>query len=281
METSTVPLIFRSAQYGTGGVALRNRRVGVLNISGVTGKVKAAYLYWAYLFTKTPPAKQTIAINRVNGSGATVSGTLLAVGGDPCWGSRGIAVYRAPVPLTVATGNASYEVSQNAAQSALGTGEDPWDGHLVFPAAEGASLVIVGTGTYTVEIYDKAIPSGKTFKGALSYSLTLPVAAKGTSTLWDSIGADGQIGKSRTPGSGFTETTTINGVGISGPGALNANSDWDGSSGWPLPQLWDDTGHDITAATPPGTTKLAVTIVSVPGSFVDCISTVANVVAVK
>jgi hypothetical protein len=283
MVSIKVPLTFNNAGYGTGGVALRNRKLGVLNISGVTGKVQAAYLYWAYLFTQTPNATQPIVITRVNGSGATVSGTLLAVGGDPCWGSHGIAVYRAPVPLTVATGNGSYEVTLSAVQSALGTGEDPWDGHVVFPAAEGASLVIIGTGTYTVEIYDTAIPSGETFHASLSYSLTLPAKATHTSTLWNSISADGQIGHSRTATVGISgETTTINGVGIAGPGNPGADSDWDGSSGWPLPQLWDDTGHDITTATPDGTTTLKVSIAKSGGGILDdCISTIANVVAVK
>jgi hypothetical protein len=187
-----------------------------------------------------------------------------------------VHVYRAPVPLNVATGNGSYKITLSAPQSGLTTGEDPWDGNVVFPAAEGASLVIVGTGSYTVQLYDTAIPSATTFFGTLNYSLTLPATASGTSILWDSIGADGQIGVSRKAfDSG--ESTSINSVAVSGPGGANLDSDWDGSSGWPLPQLWDDTGHDITAATPGGTTTLAVTI-SAPN---DCISTVANVVAVQ
>jgi hypothetical protein len=147
---------------------------------------------------------------------------------------------------------------------------------------EGASLVIVGTGTASqqVVIYDAGL-AAKTFSGnpGLSYSLTLPVATSGSLTLLDNIGADGQLGVSRMaqPGSG-DERTVVNGIRIAGPGSLAADSDWNGGSAKPLPQLWDDVGHDISAATPSGTTVLNIRIANGGESASDCMTTVANVV---
>jgi hypothetical protein len=68
-------------------------------------------------------------------------------------------------------------------------------------------------------------------------------------------------------------------VHIAGPGSNAIDGDWNGSSGKPLPLLWDDTGHDITAATPKGTTALNVEIyITGSPATVDCMTTVANVV---
>jgi len=110
----------------------------------------------------------------------------------------------------------------------------------------------------------------------------LPKAATGTLTLFDNIGADGQQGNSRKALSGFAdEITKINGKVVAGPGSLYNDSDWNGSSARPLPQLWDDTGHDITFATPSGTTSLSITIANKGETSFDCLTPVANVVSFK
>jgi hypothetical protein len=208
---------------------------------------------------------------------ATVTGTLLGTGPSPCWDGSGINVYKASVPLTVATGNGSYKVTIKPTAVGLTDGSDPWVRSGVFPAWEGTSLVIVGSGSGIVSIYDAGF-AGTTFVGSLSYTLLLPANASGTLTLWDNIGADGQFGpRGRSANSASDEATSINGVAVAGPGGLNNDSDWNGSSGFPLPQLWDDTGHDITSATPAGTDTLAVTITTSPGPSLDCLTTVANV----
>jgi len=60
-KTGPVPIepfiIYTDASYGTGGIGLRNRGAGVLHVSGVTGKVQDAYLYWAILFNTPTPGK--------------------------------------------------------------------------------------------------------------------------------------------------------------------------------------------------------------------------------
>ena len=75
------------------------------------------------------------------------------------------------------------------------------------------------------------------------------------------------------------ETTTINGLAVAGPGSAYNDSDWNGSAGYPLPQLWDDTGHNVTAASPRGTTRLNVTF-KTNSATPDCLTPVANVVEV-
>ncbi|MGJ0510270.1 MAG: hypothetical protein ACR652_24760 [Methylocystis sp.] len=283
--TIAASVTYSNAQYATGGVSLRNKRVGAINISGVTGAVKKAYLYWAYLYPvgTTPAANQLLgnfcrwstgATGGVNiACFGTLQGSRIATGADTCWGGGGIAVYRADV-TGLANANGTYQVTLSSTQSADFNNADPWAAPVKFPAAEGASLVLVGTGAKTVAIYDTNL-AGKTFSSTLNYTLTLPGAYSSGPFLWDHIGADGQIGAGRVPGLGG-ETVKINSALISGPTAPNANSDWDGSASWPLSQLWDDTGHDISAAVSTGATSIAVVHTSPNG---DCLSPIANVVS--
>jgi len=273
---------YAEASYGTGGVALRNRTQGGIHISGVDGATQDAYVYWAYIFQTSAPASQVIRVKRLfplPNALATVKGAKIGTGPSPCWGGAGIAVYRGRVPVGVASGNGMYQVFLPATASGSSSGADPWAGAGVFSLAEGASMVLVGKGSAFVALYDAPL-AGKTFglSGVedFTYSLITPVAAPGNQALWDNIGADGQTGISRSGGAS-NETTTINGVAVAGPGGAVSDSDWDGSSGWPLPQLWDDTGHDITKAAPKGTTGLKVTFHAVA----DCLTPVANVLSLR
>jgi hypothetical protein len=291
--TATPFKTYKNASYGTGGIALRNRGIGVLHVSGVSGPVQDAYLYWAILFNTTQPDPDLyhVTLRRMTFLpfefvGVHLKGTLLGIAADPYWGSKGAAVFRAQVPKCIARGNGAYEVVLPRESSGLTDGQDPWDGNVVFPLAEGASLVIVGTGNYTVGIYDAGFTA--TMFGCepaapyvFTYTLTLPVDQAPTSNvLWDNIGADGQAGHGRTDyPSDSLETTFINGVHISGgAGALDNDSDWDGSAGLPIPQLWDDTGHDISAAFVGGPAPATAEITFTNDG--DCVVTVANVLAV-
>jgi hypothetical protein len=60
---------------------------------------------------------------------------------------------------------------------------------------------------------------------------------------------------------------------VAGPGSLlNLTGDWNGSSGFPLPQLWDDTGHFVVLPTTTSTLSVAF------AAPADCLTPVANVV---
>jgi hypothetical protein len=246
--------IYYNASLATGGVGLRNRAGGMLNVSGVTKPVQGAFVYWAVLTqTATIPVKvKSVTVARLYPTGAptptsaTVTGTLIATGPDPCWGSAQIAIYRAAVPLNVAVGNGSYKIGLKAGASGLTDGSSPWLSGAKFPAFEGASLVLVGTGNATVEVFDTVL-TGQTFFTDLEYYLDFyyTVNASNGPTILHLVGADGQTGPGFNTASG--ETTFENGIQIAGPGAANTDSDWDGTVAGPLPQLWDDTAHDITS----------------------------------
>lgn len=278
----TPSVVFNAANFGSGGKGGRNQAgVGIV-INGVTLPMQAAFLYWAVITTGPAPARNaTVFIaKRQPDSNPDVglTGAIVGTGSSPCWPGDTITVYRAAVPLTTATGNGLYEVRWRPGAFGSVAGEDPWAGtatSAVDPLLEGASLVLVGTGASTVGIYDVGL-SGTTFIGSFAYDLVPPGPAT-VSALWDNIGADGQIGASRFASAGVAgENTSINGVPVAGPLAADSASDWDGSAGWPLPQLWDDTGHDISATISPASGIFAVSIVG--GG--DCLTPVANVLSV-
>ncbi|HUO17708.1 MAG TPA: hypothetical protein VMX38_22185 [Verrucomicrobiae bacterium] len=268
--------IYPNADYSTGGVALRNvgQRSVIVSGSPTTGSIDAI-AYWSVL-GPIKNADYYITVRRLwpNPTTApymvTVFGTLIAIGGDPCWGSTGNYIFKAHLPTTVVTGNGNYLISFAPAASGLTTGDDPWV-HNAFPAMEGAALVVLKTGTHVVSVFDSQ--AGITFAGPLSYTLSLLVPTTGQ-VLWDNIGADGQLGTSLTP-TVTGKTTTVNGTLVAGPGAPDMDSDWDGSAGWPLPELFDVTGHDVTIAAPAGSLALNVAF-QAQG---DCVTTIADVVA--
>jgi hypothetical protein len=257
LASLTAANTFTGAQYGTGGTGLRNRGSAGIQVSGVVGPAQAAFLYWAVITTGSPPsvlAKMSIRKIEPPSGGGTVrlAGTLVGTGPSPCWGGLQINVYKAALPLTVANGNGFYHITLPFSGLGSTGGEDPWASPTVFPLWEGASLVIVGTGGAIVNIFDTGLSGNTFFGGTFSYDLPLPAAAPNGLTLWDTIGADGQVGASRTANSATaTEDTFINTIPVSGPGigAPDPDSDWNGNSAAPLPQLWDDTGHEITTST--------------------------------
>lgn len=279
-------LVFSKASYATGGTSLRNRDAGSINISGLVGATSHAYIYWGVITDGKPPsAVEGIKVQRLFPTESTevsLTGVAIGSGVAPCWGPSGssITIFRAEVPLSVAKGNGSYEISLKPGASGLTNGADPWVGTSVLPLWEGASMVLIGAGSGTVSIFDSGF-AGITFVPypSADYDLALPVKTPGGTTLFDNIGADGQHGDSDlAEGVYGDETTSINGVAVAGTGSAYHDGDWNGSSGYPLPQLWDDTGHNITAAVPKDTSTLKVAIKVAESSSYDCLTTVANVV---
>lgn len=271
--------VYTNAQYGTGGVGLRNRAGGALNVSNVNKPTKAAFVYWAVITTGAPTAAvKSVKIQRIAPTAsavATVAGTAIGVTASPCWSGDTTTVYKAAVPLGIANGAGTYQITLLAGASGATAGGDPWFSAQKLPLMEGASLVVVGTGKANVSIFDRPL-AGNMFSGNLTYTLGLPVAATGRNVTFDNIGADGQLGASRDANPAISgEITTINGIPYAGPGSDLVDSDWNGAIAGPLPQLWDTTGHQINDAAPAGTTSLNVSV----DAFSDCLVPVANVVA--
>lgn len=273
--------IYPFADYATGGVALRNQVQRSIILSGAPNTTPLdAYVYWSVL-GPVNAADSSVTIQRLwpNPSTppyiVTLTGDQIAVGPDPCWGSDGNHVYRAHPPVSVVTGNGNYLVKFATAASGLADGEDPWNGHTVFPLMEGAALVTITTGTHFVTVYDSQagmllIPP------SLSYTLSPFIAAfPGGPIRFDTIGADGQVGMSTTaePGVSMEQTFITNiPIQIAGTGSpTNTDSDWNGNSGAPLPQLFDVTGHSFTPSAPVSQLNVLYT------SGGDCTNIIANV----
>lgn len=280
-------VVMQGATYATAGIALRNRGAGNISISGLVGAPATTFIYWAVICPAggCPAASTQIQIQRLYpvpaSPVAVLPGVPIGTGPSPCWGAGNVVVFRAPVPVAIATGNGSYQITILPGGQAIVNGSSPWSAFAV-PAWEGASLVMIAPSTAAVgivSIYDVGL-AGTVFVPvpAFNYTLALPVAAPGNSTFLDNIGADGQHWFPRgavLPVS--DEATNINGVPIAGPGSQYNDSDWNGSAGFTLTELWDDTAHDITAAAPAGTGLLTVSIGGT-GFPADCLVTVANVV---
>ena len=272
---------YQNSQVGTGGVGLRNKLVGSIELTGAFGARRAAFLYWAVITNGAPPAVvKTPSITRrapTTSGAVNLNGVPVGSGTSPCWGGTAITVYKAAVPLTAITGNGTYEIKFKAGASGLNDGKDPWFSPITFPLLEGASLVVVTAGTNRIAIYDSGL-SGTTFTGSQTYSLSLPVPTTSKGVRIDNIGADGQVGKSATASAGSAqETTTINGVKVAGPGSQYNDSDWNGAVAGPQTQLWDNTAHDLGTSITAGVTSLNVAI-NAPN---DCLTPVVNAVSIR
>lgn len=81
---------------------------GVLNLSGVSGTVNRAYLYW-HGPTNVTTSPET-ANNSVSFAGNAITGTFLGISDNNCWGFANSVAYRADVTSFV-TGNGNYSLA--------------------------------------------------------------------------------------------------------------------------------------------------------------------------
>jgi len=225
------------------GVALRNRYSGYIHLRGVpvssSTVVAKAYLYWNYSDKAATGATNDAALFEGN----RVTGLKVADNIDPCWGLTGNHTYRADVTsyVTRSRPNEDYRVTILSATSS--SGQNPWNpAETQTRRLEGAALVVVyqssTTAGKTVSIYDAL--SGGEFSSSASFTLNNAFTGSGLFTL---VGADGQKGAGHDNGAS-NEKSFFDSVQIAGPPV--AASDWDGSTGLPLPQLWDVTTHIVS-----------------------------------
>jgi hypothetical protein len=190
-------------------------------------------------------------------NGNMVTGTKVADQVDLCWGTSGDHTYRSTVTTFVPSTKAPEDYTFSTLRCSDTSGTNPWNpvvnGGLKW---EGASLVVTYTNSATsghrVAIFD-ALHGAANGTGALvsSFSVNMSTGAaapfSGTG-LFTQVGADGQTGIG---GAGFGpalagETDTFNGKVLAGPGGTYPQSNWDGSNGWPMPELWDTHTLDVT-----------------------------------
>ena len=100
--------IYRT-DFATAGVGgLRNVGIGTIKLSGVSGTVNRAYLYWAGPMSTTNVVRsQNILVN-----GQNITGVNIGFSSDNCWGYLNSQAYRADVTsLVAAKGNGDYTIS--------------------------------------------------------------------------------------------------------------------------------------------------------------------------
>jgi hypothetical protein len=279
--------LYLGASVAIGGVGLRNRSQGAMEVSGLTGSPRAALLYWAVVTNGAPTsAHSSIRLHRGASGGAetTISGIVVGTGPSPCWLGDRITVYRGVVPTTLANGNGQYTLRLRPGANGSTSGQSPWVASDP-PLVEGAAIVIIGTGSWNVAIYDRGQEgrglAGKTFYPGLTYQLRLARSvANASQVVFHSIGADGQFGVDLRPiALTAAETTRINGRLVAGPGSPANDGDWNGATAGPLPQLWDTTSREVTAEAKAGSSPTLLGVaVNAPD---DCVTPIANIVAIR
>jgi hypothetical protein len=235
------------ASHVANGVALRNRTRGYIHSRGVPLKsnVLGSFLLWNLSDSSEVGADSMPVLF----DGNVVAGRKTADNTDPCWGRAGNHSYLADVTrYTDQTGgpNQDYEVTLPFSGATSTTGQDPWapsDSAKVI--LEGASLVVIYRNETTVgSLFLFAPPGDNMFMSSASYVLPSPGLGRGLFTM---IGGDGQRGISHS-NIASNELTFFDGTQIAGPPV--AASDWDGSDGLTLPQLWDTHTHEVKIANP-------------------------------
>ena len=280
---------YNNAHAVANGIALRNRGGGAFIMTGVTGPVKAAWIYWAVITQGAPKTKnKSVTLARFFPSPSSpvkITGTAIGTGPSPCWSGDTTTVFRGSVPTDLFSsggGNGLFALILPAGASGLTDNSDPFV-NSPLPEMEGATLVVVGAGSGKVALYDQNL-AGHEFESASGFSYGLNLTTNSSSSsqvLFTEIGADGQVFADDTFDPGMaTKTTSINGHPVAGFNAPDLIPDWDGVAGVPIPQLWDTSTHDITSVA--SGTSLGVDIegATTENGGSDCLVTVANIVEI-
>ena len=269
------------------GVGTRNAGFGTIRLRGTPPGAVAvrAFLYWGTIYDGA-----AIPINaRATFNGRHVIGRVVGVSAPPCWPGSFFAAYRASVIALLTPGiDGDYLVSD--LPTSLKDGRDPWL-HAPVPAprplSEGASLVVIYAHNSTPLSARVFLNQGAAmFFGTVDINNALPQPVPNYSiSKHTRLGADGQVGSSTFAILPVTDERTFLGPNpgsltqIKGPGSgFNGDSDWNGTDGGPLNQLWDtQTSSFFEQLIPPGSTSYTVRYVSNG----DCIVAVAHVLGVK
>jgi len=177
--------------YVAAGTALRNTGSGVITTS-YTGTVVAAYLVWGIINPETTGTYESGApYNLANAAinGHAITGTLQSDDVSPCWSNGYMWVYAAPVTSYVTSGTNTV----TGFASGLTTGEDPWDGNVVAPLDDGASLVVLTTGATANDIYMYTGAYTEPYSGNPLTSTFTHGAADATTATTTFIVLDGQL----------------------------------------------------------------------------------------
>jgi hypothetical protein len=302
--------IYNQAAHVAAGAGLRNSGEATIRLRGMPSDaiVRQAWLYWDFTGLDFPGLAQTqVILTRLDSSGEMsmerpVNGSQIGTGADPCWIYSGDAdvshnfAFKADVSDMV-NGNGDYIVSLLPGAASATDGSVPFSAGspTTGPLAEGASLVVIYQSKIepmgTVLVYDLGL-AGDEFAASpspgFSYAISQVPAPGNGPSIFTEIGADGQQATFPNGLQGYLsfKSTKLNSTVIAGPGATNAgtafdpdhDSDWNGSDGGPLNQLWDTHSHDVTGLLKFGNNSISIYDSSDGG---DCLVGIANVLTVR
>lgn len=231
------------AAFGIG--QLRDAGTGTLTVSGLTGAVSSAYLYWAGPTNSPDP----LANASVSFGGSNILGANIGFSDDNAWGQLNSQAYRADVTSIVA-GNGAYALA----------GFDK-------PLADinGASLIVFHDDGNAANNRDVFLFNGndanfESIYDALGWNASMPGIpyAGGSASLTLHV-SDGQGAGDGTLA--LNGTTLASGAIFSGNGVqLGNGTDFDA--------LWDIETFDITSFLSPGANNLSLTLVTPSGDNV-------------
>lgn len=279
---------YTGAAHVANGASLRNSGSATIRLRGMPSdaKVIAAWLYWDFTSLAAPTYAQSNVIfskeEHFINPFVKLYGTAIGSGGDPCWFGGSNFAFRADISRWV-YGNGDYIVTLLPGASSSTDGSNPWgpSAPVTGPLAEGASIVAIYTSslepTGTVLVYDSGLAGNEFSGGSFSYNLDAVPTPPGLFTsIFTELGADGQIGNGLTAFSALSnDTTTLGSTLVAGPGSAVNDSDWNGTDGDPLNQLWDTHSHDVSGLLVAGLNNVTI------NSGTDCLVPIANVLTVR
>ncbi len=223
------------AQAGVGG--LRDVGSGEIALSGVSGTVSRAYLYWHGPANPTSP----LANAGINFAGSAITGTSLGLSDDNFWDYDNSQAYRADVTALVA-GNGSYTL-----------------GNMSKPGVEinGASLIVfysdgVAANNRDVVLFDGNDANWPNPYDAAGWNATLAGInySSGTARLSMHV-SDGQNFGGTDDG-----TLLLNGSVLATGGIFQGDTTPRGEGGVDNGSLWDIRSFDVTSYLSPGVNAL-------------------------
>ncbi len=222
---------------GVGG--MRGVGTGDIALSGVSGTVTHAYLFWHGPTNSTNPGVNAA----VNFNGTSITGTNIGFSSDNNWGFDNSASYRADVTKLV-SGNGTYSL----ADFTKGTNAD----------INGASLIVFyddgnGANNRDVVLFDGNDSNAPNAYDADGWNVSLAGITYST----------GSAAVKMTVSDGQTfpdDALKINGTTVAGPGAVfEGDSTPRSTGGASNGSLWDVKTFDATSFLVPGTNTLSVT----------------------
>lgn len=248
-----------STDYVVAGVGgMRNIGSGTITVSGISGTVKKAYLYWhGPTNSNNPNANATVTVN-----GQTVVGTNIGFSDNNCWGFNNSQAYRAAAditPIVAVQGNGVYNLSNFLKPNVN---------------VNGASLIVFfddgnNANNRDVVIFDGNDSNIPNVFDANGWNVTLPGInyTAGTATMQLHV-ADGQ---DFPDGALILNNVTLVPAGsiFQGNSVPSANNG-PGNNG----SLWDIKSYDVTAFLTPGVNTLSLR----SSALNDCLSLVVALI---